>query len=105
MVSTDEMISRWASALCSASADDSAEAAAISLVLASSSERARSSISGATRISASNVSRARIPRSCLSFTRLRLKLTRNIFAPHPACKVKGMVQEAFPELGKIRITP
>jgi hypothetical protein len=33
-----------------------------------------------------------------------LKLTRDIFAPNPACKVEGRVQEAFPELGKIGAT-
>jgi hypothetical protein len=43
----------------------------------------------------------RIPRSCLSFAVLRLKLTRDMFAPGPAWKVEGRVQEAFPGLGRI----
>src|SRR6266403_3445621 len=98
------MTSRWVSALCCARFENSWEASAICLLRASSSERARSSISGATRITASNANRARIPRSCLSFALLRLKLTRDIFAPDPTCKVGGRVQEAFPELGKIRTT-
>jgi hypothetical protein len=36
---------------------------------------------------------------------LRLKLACDILFPNPTSRVKGMVQEAFPELGKIRITP
>ena len=69
------------SALCLARLVNSAEASAICLALVSSSERTRSSISGVTRISASNASRARIPRTFLSFTLLRLKLTRDILVP------------------------
>ena len=75
---------------------------AICLDLVSSSERTRSSINGATRINASSASRARIPRSFLSFALLRLKVTPDIFVPYPAGKVKRRVQKAFPELGKIR---
>src|SRR5258705_10936751 len=98
------MTSRWVSALCCARSANSREASAICLPRASSSERTRSMLSGAIMISASHASRARNPRSCLSFALLRLKLTRDIFAPDPTCKVDGRVQEAFPELGKIRTT-
>ena len=83
MVSTDEITSRCASALCLATVVNSVVACAICFVRVSSSERMRSSIKGATRITASNASRARIPRTCLSFARLRLKLTFAIFAAHP----------------------
>src|SRR5882757_6775398 len=99
------MTSRWVSALCCARPENSAEASATCLARVSSSERARSSIRGATSISASNASRARIPTSFLSLALLRLKLTRDILSPDPTCKVERRVQEAFPELGKIRTNP
>src|SRR3954451_18406401 len=105
MVSTDEITSRWASALWRARLEKSSDAAAICLARLSSSERARSSIKGATRITASNASRARIPRSFLSFTLLRLKVTPDIDDPCPAGKVAARVQKTFPELGKIRGNP
>src|SRR3954447_5939047 len=99
------MTSRWVSTLCFAVFANSAEASAICFERASSSERARSSIKGATRISVSNASRARSPRSCLSLTLLRLKLTRDIVAsPPPAGNLPVRVHQPFPELGKIRHT-
>src|SRR5215471_15700400 len=105
-VSTDEMTSRWASALCLARLTISLEASAISLERVTSSERTRSSISGATRITASKASRARMPRTCLSFTVLRLKLMRDILAPFPGGrKIGARVQKDFPELGKIGPNP
>src|SRR5436305_5198550 len=99
------MVSRWVSAECWARLEYSSEACAICLVRASSSERARSSIRGATRISASRASRARMPRSFLSFALLRLKVTRDIQCPLPDIRVAGRVQEAFPEFGKIGANP
>jgi hypothetical protein len=82
-VSTEEITSLWASALCLTRLENSTEAAAISLARVSSSERARSSINGTTSISANSASRALIPKSCLSLTLLRLKLMRDIFVPDP----------------------
>src|SRR5262249_28532644 len=83
---------------------NSVVACAICLTRASSSDRMRSSIKGTTRITASNASRARIPRTCLSFARLRLRLMLAICATHPARNLVPMVQEAFLELGKIGTT-
>ena len=104
IVSTEEMTSLWVSALCCTRLKFMGGERDL-LARASSSERARSSISGATRINASNTSRARIPRSFLSFTLLRLKLTRDISVPRPRGQARGRVQEAFLELGKIQTIP
>src|SRR4051794_40227378 len=103
IASTEEITSRCALALCWARVENSCDAAAICLARVSSSERTRSSIKGPTRISASKASRARIPNSALSLTRLRLKLTLAIPVPlAPAVKVPTGVQEAFGGLAKIR---
>jgi len=75
------------------------------LARVSSSERARSSIKGATRITASSARRARIPRSFLSFALLRLNVTPDIVFPTRQGKVERRFQKAFPELGKIRGNP
>ena len=82
------MISLWAWMLCRAIFWNSPAACAISLARISSSERARSSISGATRSSASNVTRERIPRRLLSFNLLRLNVKRDILSPDPGCKIR-----------------
>src|SRR5262249_31350552 len=66
-----------------------------------SSERARSSIKGATRITANKARRARIPSSLLSLTLLRLKRMLGIFVPLPQfVRVRGRVQKPFLEFGK-----
>ena len=79
------------------------DAAAICLARVSSSERTRSSIKGPTRISASNASRARIPRSCLEFHAVAVETdARHRWSPAPAHKVRIRVQEAFPGFAKIR---
>jgi hypothetical protein len=77
-------------------ARDSAEASTSYLERASSSERVRSNIEGATRIIASNASRARTPRSCLSFAVLRLRLTLTSLFPYPRTKVQGGFKKPFP---------
>jgi hypothetical protein len=47
-----------------------------------------------------------MPRTCLSFTVLRLKLMRDILAPLPRRRrIGGRVQKDFPELGKIGTNP
>src|ERR1700682_2163089 len=46
---------------------------------------------------------ARIPRSCLSFAVLRLKLTRDIFAPDPTWKVEGRFRKPFPDSVKLEL--
>ena len=81
MVSTEEMTSRWVSALWWVIVAYSSEAVAICLARVSSSARTRSNIKGATSNTANIASRARMPRSFLSLTRLRLKVTPGILPP------------------------
>src|SRR5271169_164478 len=94
------MTSRWPSALCWAMLENSEYARAICLLRASSRERARSNVKGATRINASNASRARIPKSLSSFALLRLKPRSDILVPYPRAEYKKGDQEAFLEIRK-----
>src|SRR5258708_38755744 len=104
MVWTDEMTSRWASALsCEirkflGRKRDLFAAGVVERTGALQHRRVA-------RINSSKASRARIPRSCLSFALLRLKLMRDIFAPDPTCTPEGGFKRPFPNPVKLGLPP